>query len=77
MSDDTRAGAIDAWSRRNTDPEPYAILDDVLSGTGLALSPMAPNAVLCAVDEGLLPNHLNDVRRIMRGAWTYTQARGK
>ncbi len=64
-SSDTRAGAIDAWLCRNPGPDSYAILDDVLSGTGLAASPMAPNAVLCAVDEGLLPAHLDDVRRIL------------
>jgi hypothetical protein len=65
-SGDTRADAIAGWLRRNPGPQPYAILDDVLSGTGLAQSSMASNTVLCAVDEGLVSAHLDDVRRILR-----------
>jgi hypothetical protein len=67
-SGDTRADAIAGWLRRNPGPQPYTILDDVLSGTGLAQSPMAPNTVLCAADEGLMSAHLDDVRRILRCA---------
>jgi hypothetical protein len=65
-SGDTRAGAIDAWLRRNPDQQTYVILDDVLSGTGLVASPMASSAILCAIDEGLLPAYLDGVRRILR-----------
>lgn len=60
----TRLDAIDAWLAAHHDDQPYAILDDALSGTGLAGSrhDLAGRLVMCEVEVGLLPTHAERVR---------------
>lgn len=63
----SRLGAIDAWLAKYHDGEPYVILDDVLSGTGLAGSEhdRAGLVVLCEVEVGLLPEHSAQIQRAL------------
>jgi len=63
----TRLEAVDAWLARHWRNEPYAILDDTLSGTGLAGSShdRAGRVVLCQVEVGLQPHHLPLLRRAL------------
>ena len=60
----TRLDAIDAWLALHHSTQPYVILDDPLSGTGLAGSrhDRAERLVMCGVDEGLLPVHAERIR---------------
>ena len=62
---DTRLEAIDAWLAAHQHHEPFVILDDELSGTGLIGSPLAEggSVVLCEIGVGLTPGHLDAVRR--------------
>lgn len=55
-----RAMAIERWLRMHHQGEPYVVLDDDCSGTGLASSAIfsAGHVVLCRENEGLLPEHL-------------------
>jgi hypothetical protein len=64
----TRLQAIDAWMAQHRGHEPYAILDDALSGTGLVGSShdRAGRVVLCEVEIGLLPRHLEQLDRALQ-----------
>lgn len=64
----TRLQAIDTWLERHGSDQPYGILDDALSGSGLAGSrhDRAGRLVLCEVDVGLLPVHLPQLRRALQ-----------
>lgn len=63
----TRADAIAAWLQANHRGEPYVILDDTLSGTGLdqPIWQKGERVVLCDVRIGLLPDHLPAIRRAL------------
>lgn len=58
-----RLDAIDAWLAANHKAQPYAILDDELSGTGLVGSQhdFAGRLVMCEVERGLLPEHVERI----------------
>lgn len=60
----TRLDAVDDWLAIHHNGEPYVILDDSLSGTGLAGSKhdRAGRLVMCQVDIGLLPTHSERIR---------------
>lgn len=64
----TRLQAIDAWLAQQEAGQPYAIIDDALSGTGLAGSShdRAGRVVLCEVHVGLLPTHLAQLQRALQ-----------
>ena len=61
---ETRAQAIDRWLGTHHRREPYVILDDELSGTGLSRSVHAKQGrlVLCKEDVGLHREHLPLIR---------------
>ncbi|WP_370661678.1 HAD domain-containing protein [Massilia aquatica] len=60
----TRLDAVDDWLANHHNGEPYVILDDSLSGTGLAGSKhdRAGRLVMCQIDIGLLPTHSERIR---------------
>lgn len=64
VSGKTRLDAVDGWLASHHSREPYVILDDSLSGTGLAGSnhDRAGRLVMCQVDIGLLPTHSERIR---------------
>lgn len=61
---ETRAQAIDRWLTENHHGEPYVILDDELSGTGLRKSvhERRKRVVFCKADVGLTHGHLPFIR---------------
>lgn len=61
---ETRAQAIDRWLRVNHQGEPYVVLDDELSGTGLrnSVHERRRRVVFCRVDVGLTHGHLPFIR---------------
>ena len=63
----TRLEAIDAWMAEHWRGEPYAILDDWHSGTGLAASAhdVQGRVVLCEVNVGLLPQQASLLKRAL------------
>jgi hypothetical protein len=63
----TRLQAVDAWLAAHWQKEPYAIVDDTLSGTGLVGSrhDRAGRLVLCDVDVGLQSRHISALRRAL------------
>lgn len=63
----TRANAIDTWLKANHLGEPYVILDDNLSGTGLRDSRhfRAGRVALCEVSKGLCDEHLPLIREAL------------
>jgi len=63
----TRADAITAWLAANHRGEPYVILDDTLSGTGLDEPAwrQSGRVVLCDVNVGLLPDHFPAIRKAL------------
>lgn len=63
----TRLNAIDAWLAVHHAKQPYAILDDVLSGTGLAGSrhDRAGRLTMCKVNMGLQKAHAKRIRRAL------------
>jgi hypothetical protein len=65
----SRLEVIEAWMSAHHDGEPFVILDDTLSGTGLARSRFDRReaVVLCEVGVGLTEAHLEAVRRALRG----------
>lgn len=65
----TRLQAIDAWLAAHWRQEPYVIIDDVLSGTGLAGSrhDQAGRVLLCEVNVGLQQHHLSYLVRALSG----------
>lgn len=66
---ETRAAAITTWLKKHHQGEPFVVLDDHDSGTGLAKSPYfrAGKVVLCEPSVGLLPDHLPAIRRALAG----------
>jgi hypothetical protein len=64
LRETARASVIQFWLRNHHHGEPFLILDDVQSGTGLKLHYLRHHAILCEVDEGLLPAHVVKARRI-------------
>ena len=63
----SRHDAIAGWLGRYHRGEPYVILDDHLSGSGLAASDIDLDArvILCDENVGLLPDHLPAIRRAL------------
>jgi hypothetical protein len=61
---ESRAQAIDRWLAANHRGEPYVILDDTLSGTGLrdSVHEMRGRLVLCQENVGLHRGHLPYIR---------------
>lgn len=66
----TRADSIARWMRHHHRGEPFAILDDAESGTGLRESHLhrQGHVVLCDVGVGLHPGHLPAIRSAL-SAW--------
>lgn len=67
---ETRAQAIDRWLQANHRGEPYVILDDELSGTGLrkSLHDRRKRVIFCRVDIGLHEGHLPSIRAALSRA---------
>ena len=63
----TRRDAIDAWLTQHDRGEPYAILDDSLSGTGLKGSPhdKTERVIWCEVGVGLTETQLPQLERAL------------
>ncbi|MDM0010547.1 HAD domain-containing protein [Variovorax sp. J22G73] len=63
----SRLEAIEAWMSAHHNGEPFVILDDTLSGTGLARSRFdrCGAVVLCEVGVGLTEAHFEAVRRAL------------
>ena len=66
----TRLEAIEAWLERHHGSQPFVVLDDPLSGTGLSGSRLDASCrvVFCAVNEGLHAAHLPQVRQALERA---------
>lgn len=64
---ETRLQAIDRWLAQHHHGEPYIVLDDQLSGTGLRGSVHAKRKrlVLCEVNVGLQPQHVGVIRQAL------------
>jgi hypothetical protein len=64
----TRLGAIERWLHANYCGQPFVVLDDDLSGTGLRGSQLdkAGCVVFCEQDMGLHSGHLPRVRAALR-----------
>ena len=64
---ETRCNAIERWLRTHHACEPYVILDDHLSGTGLHKSRhrREGRVVLCDESTGLQRNHLTQIQRAL------------
>lgn len=64
----TRLHAIERWLSVHHRGEPFVVLDDVMSGTGLTESQLAATGrvVLCEVGVGLHAGHLAQVRQALR-----------
>ena len=63
----SRHAAIAAWLAKHHKGEPFVVLDDKLSGTGLqgADFDLAGRLVLCDVEVGLLPRHMPVIERAL------------
>jgi hypothetical protein len=63
----SRLEAIEAWMSAHHNGEPFVMLDDMLSGTGLgrSRSDRRGAVVLCEVGVGLTEAHLDAVRRAL------------
>lgn len=63
----SRRQVIEAWLQRSHRGEPFIVLDDALSGTGLEGSRWHKQGrvVLCRVGEGLHDGHVAQVRRAL------------
>lgn len=63
----TRLQAIEQWLTKNHHGEPFVVLDDSLSGSGLAGSTLQSQGrvVLCKVNAGLNSSDLPLVRRAL------------
>lgn len=63
----TRLQSIEQWLTEHHRGEPFVVLDDSLSGSGLAGSRLQSQGrvVLCKVSEGLNSSHLPQVRRAL------------
>lgn len=64
---ETRLGAIDRWLAANHQGEPYVILDDDLSGTGLRGSrhARAKRVIFCNQDTGLCDSDMPAIERAL------------
>lgn len=69
MSGRTRLHVIEAWLEDNHRGEPFVIIDDVLSETGLAESQFVADGrvVLCKVSEGLHRGYMPRLRAALAG----------
>jgi hypothetical protein len=67
---ETRAQAIDRWLEVNHRGEPYIILDDEFSGTGLrkSIHDRRKRVIFCKVDVGLHEGHLPTIRAALSKA---------
>lgn len=75
----TRLGAIDAWMAKNFKGEPYIILDDALSGTGLLNSKhdKSGRVILCEVSVGLKSSHMTKIHKALQPTiWSRTDILG-
>ena len=65
----TRLDAIAGWLSAHHEQEPFVVLDDSLSGTGLIGSSLHQSGavVLCELGVGLTSDHLDQVRRALVG----------
>ncbi len=68
-SGETRLEAIQGWLAVHHSQEPFVVLDDALSGTGLIGSSMqeAGAVVLCELNVGLTADHVSKVNRALTG----------
>ncbi|MGQ3003468.1 MAG: HAD domain-containing protein [Hydrogenophaga sp.] len=68
---ETRLAAIERWLLNHHRDEPFVVLDDTLSGTGLAGSriDLMGCLVLCDVNVGLHTGHVEALRRALQGRW--------
>ena len=66
-SGETRLEAIEGWLAAHHGQEPFVVLDDALSGTGLIDSSLHEDGVvvLCELNVGLTSDHLDKVRRAL------------
>ena len=64
---ETRCGAVDRWLAANHRGEPYVVLDDDLSGTGLRGSPhaRAGRVIFCEKEVGLSMSHLPAIEKAL------------
>lgn len=69
-SGETRLEAIERWLLRHHRGEPFVVLDDTLSGTGLAGSriDLIGRLVLCEVNVGLHAGHVAAIHRALQGS---------
>lgn len=69
-SGETRLEAIERWLLRHHRGEPFVVLDDTLSGTGLAGSriDLMGRLVLCEVNVGLHAGHVAAIHRALQGS---------
>jgi hypothetical protein len=65
----TRLQAVDAWLAAHWNQQPYVIVDDVLSGTGLAGSrhDRAGRVLLCEINMGLQVHHALHLKSALSG----------
>ena len=65
---ETRCAAIDRWLAKNHVGEPYAILDDLLSGTGLmgSIHDREERVTFCKEGVGLHRGHLEAIARALK-----------
>lgn len=72
----SRHDAIAGWLGKYHRGEPFVVLDDTLSGRGLAGSDIDVDgrAILCEENVGLLPEHMQAIRRALstppKSPWT-------
>jgi hypothetical protein len=65
-SRETRASAIEHWLSQHHSGEPFVVLDDVLSGTGIKESKvLSQRTVLCEANTGLVTAHIERVSEIL------------
>lgn len=64
----TRLQSIEKWLAKNHLGQPFVVLDDSMSGTGLGGSRLHTQGrvILCKVNEGLHRGHLPQIRRALR-----------
>lgn len=75
---ETRCGAIERWLAAHHKGEPYVILDDDLSGTGLRGSrhARAGRVIFCEAEVGLREQHLPAIERALTKQASRARASG-